>query len=152
MSETFTNLIEGWAKQQGWDLEQDWESPLEFDVDEGAISLAYQNAADEEIWLYGVLARVPEHRELEVYRVLLEANHFWSGASDATLSVNSITLEAMLAYRISLKELNVEILTALINGFSEIYRQWRNYLLQETQNACSDSVLLPEFSPNMLKV
>src|SRR5215471_3744342 len=104
--EQFATLVRALANEAGLTVGWEPESPIEFKVDgmPVVVSVDRRSGADD-IVVYSRLGQVPQTRELEVYRILLEANVMWSATGDATLAVNSGTREALICYRYPMKEL-----------------------------------------------
>jgi Tir chaperone protein (CesT) family len=125
----FVELIRALGSEAGLKVEWEPVSPVEFAVDglPVVVSLDRRSGADA-IVLYSELGEVPAERELEVYRVLLEANVMWSGTGDATLAVNSATKRALLCYRIALKDLDGPGFNAVVSAFVELARGWRDFI------------------------
>ena len=130
MSASLKSLIHEFAKQ--FDLEADaaWDSPIEVTIDGVELTLAeYTRSGEDEVLIYANLGVVPEERELEVYRGLLEANVLWSGTADATIGVNSATREAIMAYRLPLERLDGEKLSVMVAHFLAIAELWRDFVV-----------------------
>lgn len=133
----FKTLSKDFAASIGLPLNGEIESPFEIALDGFTIVASTDTRSDgEDLVLYTGLGTVPAARELEVYRVLLEANVLWSGTGNATLGVNSATREAMIAYRMPMSLLDGESLAALVGRFLEIARGWRNTI--EAANEAQD--------------
>jgi hypothetical protein len=129
MVETFDGLMRALAREAG--LKDDFEaaSPLEFTIGDTAVVISLDRRGDaDDIVLHSRLGIVPEARELDVYRVLLEANVMWSATGDATLGVNSATREALICYRYALKDLDAGAFAGLVGAFAELARNWRAFL------------------------
>jgi len=125
----FVELMRALSAEAG--LKVDWEpvSPVEFTVDglDVVISLDRRTGEDS-IVVHSQLGEVPAQRELEVYRILLEANVMWSGTGDATLAVNSATRQALLCYRMAMKDLDGPGFVAMVSAFVELARSWRDFI------------------------
>ena len=105
--ENFIELMRALAEEVG--LAVDWEpvSPVELTVDGMVLVIALDRRGGvDAVVLHSELGEVPAEREIEVYRILLEANVMWSGTGDATLAVNSATRQALLCYRMALQDLD----------------------------------------------
>jgi len=135
----FATLVRAFAQEAG--LAVDWEpvSPIEFTIDDlpVVISLDRRTGMDD-IVIYSRLGTVPEARELEVYRILLEANVMWSATGDATLAVNSATREALLCYRYPMKDLAGPAFVSLVAAFVELAENWRDVIA-----AAEDEIAAP---------
>ena len=104
-------------------------SPAEFTLDGVPVTVSSEvRGAAEDVVLHARLGAVPQARELEVYRILLEANVLWSGTGDATLGVNSATREAVLCFRNPADRLSGDSFAALLDAFIEVAANWRNLL------------------------
>jgi len=147
--------MESLARHLGLPTDRSWNGPVDLYVDDFPVTLEpYDGPASEEIWIHMPLSVVPEEREVEIYRVLLEGNLFWSGTADATIGVNSQTREATLAYRMAIDGLDARRLTEVVAQFVEVAGAWRDYL---TSSAPADDQLPPagqllaDFSPGMIR-
>lgn len=151
----FTRLIRDLIAEIGLPPAGEVASPVELTVDDFTLVLSTDARSEgEDIVLYAGLGTVPAARELEVYRVLLEANLLWSGTGNATLGVNSATREAMLCHRLPIAELTGGTLAALCGRFIEIARGWRNAIesAAEADGAASASAQGGDDSVLMLRI
>lgn len=118
--------------------------PIEFDFDGFPVTIAADDrSGQEDIVLSARLGTVPVARELEVYRLLLEANVFWSGTADATLGVNSATREALICYRRPMEGLGGKDAAGLLGAFVQIAENWRNFI-----TAANEAVTLDDTAPS----
>ncbi len=129
MSTAFTQLLEDLCRHLQISPVRSLESPVELVLDDLPLTLSLdRRGGDEEILIHAVLGTVPAARELEVYRVLLEANLFWSATADATLGVNADTREAILAYRFPVGDLTGAALAELCAGFHQVAHHWAAFI------------------------
>ena len=129
--------------------EREWGSPVNFELQGVTVSLKSENRTGRpELWLCTELIEVPDEHELEIYRLLLEANLLWQGTADATIGVNSNTRLALLAFRAPIQELDAERLLGLLNHFVETALAWRLHLQQHISTAASagESLAVPSGS------
>lgn len=125
----FSELMRALSDDLGLELPAEIVSPAEFTLDDVPVILSSEiRSGLEEIVLHALLGTVPEAREVEVYRVLLEANVMWSGTGDATLGVNSATRGVVLCYRNPADRLTGASLGALIEAFVAVAANWRNFI------------------------
>lgn len=125
----FETLIRALAGSAGVPLEAPPESPMAFSVDGVTVILSRDlRSGVEEIIMHSGLGPVPAERELTVYRVLLDANLLWSATRDATIGVNSATLEAMICYRLPAQSGTPEAFIAVVAAFAEVARGWADYI------------------------
>jgi hypothetical protein len=132
----FESLIGALSRAAGLSL--DWEpvSPVEIAIDDMPVVISLdRRSGSDSVVLYSPLGEVPQARELEVYRVLLEANVMWSATGDATLAVNSATREALLCYRSPLEGLEPDNFVAMVAAFVELARGWRDYVASSEDQA-----------------
>jgi hypothetical protein len=126
---TFESLITGLAREAGVSLAGAVESPVEFRHEGFPVVISEdRRTGATEIIVHARLGEVPEARELEVYRVLLEANVLWSATSDATLGVNSETRQAILCYRTPLAGLEPKAFALMLGVFIEVATNWANFI------------------------
>ena len=129
MSERFDQVLDELCKELGLDDAKGLASPVELVIDELPVTLASDHrASGDDLLMYASLGTVPERRELEVYRAILEGNLLWSATGDATIGVNSATREALIAYRMPLDGLNGEGLARMAGHFVEIAANWRDFV------------------------
>ena len=149
MDEAFHELLQSLADHLDVPLPEGLGSPAEFTVDDMVLNLAYDDrSTGDDLIVSATLGVVPEASELEVYRVLLEANVFWSGTGDGTLGVNSATREVYLAYRMPIESLDGESLTKVCAHFLEYATGWRDFL---SAVADESTAVPPEVSTNMVR-
>jgi hypothetical protein len=150
---TFNELVRALADEVGVPLSGEIDSPLEFTIDGLPITLGRDlRGGVEDIVLYALLGTVPEGRELEVYRVLLEANVLWSATADGTLGVNSATREVMICYRRPVEGLDGQSGAALLGAFTEVAENWRNFMeAVEEEGPLPTMAVSPDSSP-MIRV
>jgi hypothetical protein len=132
----FASLIGALSANAGLGL--DWKpvSPVEIAIDEMPVVISLdRRSGSDSVVLYSRLGEVPLQRELEVYRVLLEANVMWSATRDATLAVNSATREALLCYRSPIEGLEPDNFVAMVAAFVELARGWRDYVTASENEA-----------------
>lgn len=132
MAPSFKTLMVEFAKHLEIEVDDTWESPVEIVIEDFVLTFAEFNRTEkEELLMYASLGVVPEDRELEIYRGLLEANVLWSGTADATLGVNSATREVIIAYRVPMEGLTGEILTLTASYFSAVAMSWYAFVAGE---------------------
>ncbi len=151
MSEPFAALIAEMARFVGLEPAASLGSPVEFKVDGVALTLAYDDrSTGDDLLIHASLGTVPEAKEVEVYRVLLEANLFWSATADATIGVNSDTREAILAYRLPLAGMDGEMLAKICAHFLEVAGGWREFLTKVAETG-DEPVTPPQFDAGMIR-
>ena len=92
------------------------------------------SAADvEDIVFHARLGEVRPDRELDVYRLLLDANVLWAGTALATLGVNSATREAVLCYRTRAEPLTKDGFAQMLSGFIDIAGDWRRIVSDQDE-------------------
>jgi len=130
----FEELVSAMAEHMGLPLAGRPESPLEIILGGTAVTLSGETISDiEDIVLAANVGTVSRHREIELYRLLLEANVHWSATRFATLGVNSATLGVILCYRCRAAELSGETLAALLSTFAETARIWTEIIASENE-------------------
>ncbi|MGI6246774.1 MAG: type III secretion system chaperone [Pseudochelatococcus sp.] len=126
---TFENLIVGLAREAGIILSGTIESPVEFRYDGLPVVISEDlRSGVSEVIVHAQLGEVPREHELEVYRILLEANVLWSATADATLGVNSDTRQVIICYRMPLAGLEPESFAAVIRFFVDVARKWADFI------------------------
>ncbi len=138
----FVEATRALSDAAGLKVDGEFVSPVEFTVDglDVIISLDRRTGQDS-IVVHSGLGKVPAQRELEVYRILLEANVMWSGTGDATLAVNSDTQEALLCYRmLPLKDLEPPGFVAGVSAFVELARNWRDFIAASGEEISADKI------------
>ena len=124
----YGDLMTGLGREIGLDLSAA-ESPVEIRVDDFPVTLtAYDSAGNGDIVFSAILGRVPEAAELQVYRVMLDANVFWTATADATLGVNADTREAVVCFRTPMADLDPRGLADMLDTFLFVARNWANFL------------------------
>lgn len=141
----FEQLLAEVGQEVGVDL-KGTQGPIEFDFGGFPVTIASDDrSGQEDVVLSAQLGTVPAARELEVYRLLLEANVFWSGTADATLGVNSATREAILCYRRPAEGLAGKDMAGLLGAFVQIAENWRNFIVAANEaTAHADGGASPE--------
>lgn len=125
----FVELVRALSAEAGIELGQEPVSPVRFKVGGVGVVISREHREDEDsIVLHSELGEVPAEREVEVYRVLLEANLMWSGTADATIGVNSATRQAVACYRLETKDLEGPRFVAVVAGFVQLARGWRGVI------------------------
>jgi len=125
----FVELVRALGDAVG--LKVDWQplSPIELSVDGLVVVISFERRGEADaIVIHSDLGEVPAERELEVYRVLLEANVMWSATGDATLAVNSATRQALMCYRMTIKDLDGPRFVAIVSTFAQLARGWSNVI------------------------
>lgn len=129
MDTVFSDLIKAFAEDLGIDPGAAIASPIEVTVQDIAVTLTCDDRSlGDDLVLHTSLGIVPEAAELAVYRGLLEGNLFWSATGDATIGVNSVTREALLAYKRPLAGMTAESLSAALALIAEMTRDWRGFV------------------------
>jgi len=127
--EKFVELVRALGDEMG--LQVTWQpvSPIEFVVDGLTLVISLDRRSDADaVVLYCELGEVPTEREIEVYRILLEANMMWSGTGDATLAVNSATRQALLCYRLPTTGVEGPAFIGVVAAFATLARSWRDFI------------------------
>ncbi len=151
MSEQFSALMADMARFVGLEATESMDSPVEFQVDGLPLTLTYDDrGTGNNLLIHADLGTVPEDKELEVYRVFLEANLFWSATADATLGVNSDTREAILAYQFPLEGVDGEMLAKICAHFLEVASAWRDFL-KNTKRKKGESAVPPRLDSEMIR-
>lgn len=129
MSEKFNALIEAFAKHVGLPDDSGFTETLTMSVDDVAVGIQYVfDSSEESIVLYCDLGPIPEQKERDIYRNLLEGNYFWTGTGGATLSINSDTGHALAAHAMPLEELDGEGLAVAIDAFADVGEFWTRFI------------------------
>jgi hypothetical protein len=125
----FVGLVRTLSAEAGIELSQEPVSPVRFKVGGVGVVISREHRDDEDsIVLHSELGEVPTEREVDVYRLLLEANLMWSGTADATIGVNSTTRQAVACYRVATKDLEGPRFVAVVAGFVRLARGWRELI------------------------
>lgn len=104
---TFAELARSLGNNIGLTLHDDVASPLEIRVNELAVTLTEERRGEtSDLVVSAILGTVPDKDELGAYRVMLDANVFWTATADCTLGVNAQTREAVICYRAPIKGLD----------------------------------------------
>jgi hypothetical protein len=141
----FVELVRALSDEAGLQLSQEPMSPVEFSVDGVDVAISHEVRGEEHaIVLYSELGQVPEARELEVYRILLEANVMWSGTGDGTLGVNSATRQALICYRLTTKDLDGPGFVSVVSAFLELAGAWREFMVAAAEEATSLQAARPQ--------
>lgn len=118
------------------------ERDLDITIAGAPISLSFEPIqGSEQVALSARIGKVPKARELEIYRLLLEANVNWSATRFATLGVNSSTLDAVICFRCSMDGMSGEGLADLLSSFAEVAARWREIIADESAVETDGSVL-----------
>ncbi len=137
----FTDLMTALTRDAGLAVTGSLESPLTFTVGEMAVTLSSETHFEvESIVFHADLGEVLPARELEIYRLLLEANVLWSATAFATLGVNSATRGVVLCYRCEAEALTGESLAAVLSAFIETATTWRAIVAD--QNTAAEPLAL----------
>lgn len=90
-----------------------------------SVGLAFEGEDHEaELVCFCDLGAPAPERAAEVFKDLLEANHFWLGTGGATLGLQASTGNVVLALRTPLALLHVDGLGALLKLFTEVASFW----------------------------
>lgn len=95
------------------------------DVDGVHFSIAYAEALPDRLCVFCDYGEVPEGREKEVYRALLETNLFVYPDDTAVFSVSPETGRVICATRFRLDPLRAEELRDIMTSLSQKAREWR---------------------------
>lgn len=128
MSTTLHTLFDALARSLSLNLPSPLQFPLELTLNDIAIAIEHEEHIPGSLVIHRSLGVIPLSRETEISRVLLEANLFWSGTSDATIGVHSETRQAVIAYRFDYHAIEAEGLSALIEQFSAVSEVWRQFI------------------------
>lgn len=132
MSEKFSALIEALANHVGLPDDSGFAETLTMSVDDVAVGIQYVfDSSEESVVLYCDLGPIPEQKERDIYRNLLEGNYFWTGTGGATLGVNSETGHALVAHAMPLEELDAEGLAAAIDAFADVGQFWTQFIVSD---------------------
>lgn len=102
--------------------------PLQLKFDRVLISVEHDPLWPDLLLIHSSLGVIPAGRRLEVYRILLEANLFWSGTTDATIGVDPASQEATVAYRFDFREMAAKDLMAMLEQFALLAELWRQFV------------------------
>lgn len=128
----YQKLFGDMLSASGLDVMAEVERDIDVDIDGVAISLSFEPINDvEQIALSARIGKVPGAREIEIYRLLLEANVNWSATRFATLGVNSATKDAVICYRCAMDAMTGDGLADLLSSFAEVAALWREIIADE---------------------
>lgn len=140
--ERYQELFKDMLAASGLDAMAEVERDIDVKIGDVAISLSFEQINGvEQIALSARIGKVPKAREIEIYRLLLEANVNWSATRFATLGVNSATMDAVICYRCAMDGMTGESLADLLSSFAEVAAQWREIVLDEAAVKTDESVL-----------
>ncbi|MFC4297764.1 type III secretion system chaperone [Castellaniella hirudinis] len=94
-------------------------------IDAHEIHIQYE-AEDDLVILFARLPEVDPDRRDAIYAMLLAANVFWQGTQGATFSADFDTGRVFLADRRVLPGLDVAVLSAWIEQFTNVAAHWRS--------------------------
>lgn len=141
----FVELVRALSDEAGLQLSQEPVSPVEFSVDGVDVAISHEVRGEEHaIVLYSELGQVPEAREIEVYRILLEANVMWSGTGDGTIGVNSATRQALICYRLPTTDLDGPGFVSVVSAFLQLARAWREFMVASEEEATALTAVRPQ--------
>ncbi len=78
--------------------------------------------------LFSELGTFEADKELDVLRVLVQANFFWSATAGGTLSARLDVRKAYLTYQAALSTFNGEEFVNLVEKFAKVGEQWATVL------------------------
>lgn len=97
------------------------------EIDHIDFSLAYsETEAPDRIMIFCDYGAIPQGKELEVYRALLEANLFTFSSDSAVFAAIPESNHVLCANRFALNGLNAEELRGILGFMSERARVWRH--------------------------
>lgn len=141
----FAELVRALGKEAGFELSQEPVSPVRFKVGGvGVVISRERREGQDSIVLHSELGEVPAEREVEVYRVLLEANLMWSGTGEATIGVNSATRQAVVCYRLETKDLEGPAFVAVVAAFVQLAGGWREVVAAAQEDIGEARVAPPQ--------
>ena len=130
--EHYQTLFKDMLEASGITATANVERDVDITIGDVAISLSFERLAErDQVALSSRIGKVPRSRELEVYRLLLEANVNWSATRFATLGVNSATMDVVICYRCGMAEMTGEGLGNLLSSFAEVASSWRDIVAEE---------------------
>jgi len=101
----------------------------ELELDGLSVGLAFEGEGGEaDLVCFCDLGHPVPERAGEVFKDLLQANHFWLGTGGATLGMQPATGHVMLALRTPLAALHVEALAAMLKLFAEVASFWARHV------------------------
>ena len=140
--ERYQALFADMLQTSGVNGTSDIERDLDITIAGAPISLSFEPiSGSEQIALSARIGKVPRARELEIYRLLLEANVNWSATRFATLGVNSSTLDAVICFRCPMDGMTGAGLADLLSSFAEVAAQWRDIVADESAVEAGGAVL-----------
>lgn len=123
----FQELMRALGREIGIALDGEMTGQVEITIDGLAVTLALNGRAGiEDLVLSSRLGVVPPESELDIYRLMLDANVLWTATADCTLGVNADTREAVICFRSEIERLDGPRAATLLAGFVEIARNWAN--------------------------
>lgn len=128
MKKDYEKLVEDFCRLCGVDEVQQVTTGEAVDVDDVNFSLSYdEKAAADRVSVYCDYGPVPEGREAEVYRALLETNLFIYASDSAVFSLSPETGRVVCATRFALKPLSAEELRGVMTFLSQKAKEWRQH-------------------------
>lgn len=124
----FGELMVSLGREIGLPLDAEVSSPVEIRIDDLLVTLtAGDPSGKQELLFCAALGIVPEARETEAYRVMLDANVYWTATAGCTLGVNADTREAMLCFRAPMEALDGRRLAEVLETFVYVAGNWANF-------------------------
>mgnify|MGYP001038966638 CR=1 FL=1 len=108
-----------------------FEFPFQITYRHIEMTFDYQIYLPQNLLLYTSLGKIPEERQLEIYKAFLEANQLWSGSGGATIGVNPKTLEGMIAYQLHFTGMELNGFISLIEQFILLAELWRCFIEEQ---------------------
>ena len=140
--ERYQELFNDMLAASGLEASAEVERDIDVTIGDVAISLSFEAiSGEEQVALSARIGKVPKAREIDIYRLLLEANVNWSATRFATLGVNSATLDAIICYRRAMDGMTGGGLANLLSSFAEVAAQWREIIADEAAVEADGAVL-----------
>lgn len=156
------DLLDEYARAIGLNslqLDENGRCGLWFD-DKFSVTIEY-SPENEAVVFFSELGGIPPDRELELCRLLLEANHFWRHTGGlGTLSLAPENPEhpesprvVVMLYQTPLQVLDSGTFQSRLNDFADTAEAWMDYLAQGQESPYYEPVeSAPQFEDWMLKV
>ena len=132
MYDRYQDLLAAFARANQLDADMLTQTQA-FELDGLSVGLAFEGEGGEaDLVCFCDLGQPLPERAAEVFKDMLEANHFWLGTGGATLGLQSATGNVMLALRTPLAVLGIEGLAALLKLFTKVASFWARHLRSDT--------------------
>jgi len=124
MYDRYQDLLAAFARANQLDADM-LAQTQELELDGLSVGLAFEGGeSDADLVCFCDLGRPAPERAGEVFKDLLEANHFWLGTGGATLGLQASTGHVVLALRTPMAVLQVDGMAALLKVFTEVASFW----------------------------